>query len=417
MGPTLEAGVARRIPPRGELVHWIAAARAKLATMRVAIGSSLGIVGLALACARPPAPALDPSPPKSSEDQPAVVVEDDGARGSNTPRFWISGAGLRAYDFDGAQLATLSEFGDYARRLPDGRVVLVGGGEAGGESAELLVLDDQGAVALRQALPNGLDLDDCSVDDYGEADHPEAWPLHLQEAAGFRVDAKTGRACLMLQDRNINMADFVVSVSIELEGGGIASEVELDATESCASFDTEPESICPDAERGVPWVEFADAPENEPSEDSWAFHYDDERKRLIGAEGEGPLLCEAGAKPDSDDWAACSMSESRSPSGRWELLIGRWESGDYIYRELALLDRETGALFQFHEQGEGTKMVEVEAPAIFAVEGPGVLAVVGESDYGWLPEDRLWVDGRLIIPARREIVEIGGRRARALTAE
>ena len=63
-----------------------------------------------------------------------------------------------------------------------------------------------------------------------------------------------------------------------------------------------------------------------------------------------------------------------------------------------------------------TMLTAYDAPTaqIFDEADGTAMSVVGESDIGWLPNDRLWVDGRLLIPETRTVVSIGGTRVRSL---
>jgi len=98
-----------------------------------------------------------------------------------------------------------------------------------------------------------------------------------------------------------------------------------------------------------------------------------------------------------------TMAEGRSPSGRW-LVVSRHvgdDEGDYIYRQLALLDLASGQLYRLPRQaGPWPEPFDLAhfKPAAAASQ---TLTAVGETDVAWLPftgDDLLVVDKTLVVP-------------------
>jgi hypothetical protein len=94
-----------------------------------------------------------------------------------------------------------------------------------------------------------------------------------------------------------------------------------------------------------------------------------------------------------------------SPSGRWLVLAGDQEDGDYIHRNVVLLDRTTGEVFPI--PGEPT----ARWPAPLAASGKrspprirtpvaATSSIVGETDLRWLgrsPASEILIVGELVV--------------------
>src|SRR5690606_22764599 len=118
--------------------------------------------------------------------------------------------------------AEIGEIGDHARRLPDGRVVVL---EQTGENLAVVVLDQSGKVSLRAPIPNSFDPETCVVAQPGAELDEHGWGLNVQEANAFAVDVEHDQACLQLQDRNDNMAELGLFVAVGLGGGEIQTAI------------------------------------------------------------------------------------------------------------------------------------------------------------------------------------------------
>lgn len=310
-----------------------------------------------------PAPPTIPPPPAAK----LVIGNDEG---------------LHEYDLAGARLATLVPGpATEPRILPDGRIAFLR--EADGKLS--LWLHGPGAPAKQvAALPRNFDDEACKATDTPGIE------LAVQAPGDFRIDATTQEACIRLQDRNDNMIEFGVALSVSLQDGSLRQAV-YEALEDSCSVPDSADDACLD----IPfWT-----PPAQPSA-SFPFTYDESAHTLSGPEGAPQRWCEG----EGED-APCVGLESVSNGGRFQLLSGRVSEGDYIHRELLVLDRQDGTLWAF--AGEPRSMIAVTFAQVFG-EHDEWQGAVGESDLRWLADDRLWLDGLLVDPAARKLVDIGG---------
>ena len=361
-----------------------------------------------LACDGGPSTTRSPEPPAE-----AVHGEADGPAPSDsgTPRFWVADDGLVAYDLDGNRLTQLGPAGlDRARRLADGGVVGLAEPEAG--PLTLFVLDPAGAVVRELALPDSFAPESCEISPTQPGGDRVGELLYVQAPRDFQT--RDGAACVSLLDRNENMASYGLDLTVDLASGGVLARVGLDAEESCTDRELLTGTVAARCEPGaanLPWVESAAA---ETSRDDFPARFD-EPSRTVTIDAVVARLCPPGHTSESpdDDWGICSEFDSRSPTGRWELLTGLWSEGDSIYRDVLLFDRSDGSLWQIDTSDDAPRFVPVAPADIFTEASEyGRLALVGESDYAWLPGDRLWIDGWLLILDQRRVVTLGGVLAR-----
>ena len=299
------------------------------------------------------------------------------------------------------------------------------------ERVELKLLAPGQDTAPTVVVPSALDHKTCKAvaPREGGADADEQFALGVQDTADVAL-GEAGVLCLSLMDRNANMADFMVrellvGVGPTLTGrdrlaglvastGAFDSSVEIDVDDKCKPS---PLPACKGAKAGAPWIEHE--PPAPKSSDAWPHAYDPKTAKLSkGAELLG-RLCPKGAldDPDFEIEYGCAELESSSPSGRYQVLAGLRESGDYIYRNLLVLDRKEGVILSppGEDPGPDGKRVMTEvAPAAVMDEdkAPGVMAT-GETEVVWLPGERLWIGGTLLIPEQRRAQYIGGTLARA----
>ncbi|NVB40231.1 hypothetical protein G6O69_20480 [Pseudenhygromyxa sp. WMMC2535] len=419
--------MSRRVSPSHRRAWLLACALMVLACGREDAPAEVGAQGAGAEVAAPskaPAPEelatpkADAAPEEAAASGEAPEDEDEGTPGVETPeepppeplRFWVANEGLRAYDLDGKRVASVSKWGEHARRLADGRVVVFGPKKAGNQ---LVVLSAQGKVQRRVALPVGFDASCAAIstmptgDDVEDGEVVEDWvePVSVQERGGFALDATGTYACLELLDRNINMADVGLKVAVELGSGGVQTRIELDMEETCEGKGDALPGACEKVELGAPWIEGTPAPAPASSgAQTWDFALDDDDHWLLEGGERVRRLC------DEED-SSCAVLESASPSGRWLLLTGRESEGDYIHLDLLLLDLSSGQLWELREGKRGRKrFVKVSVAEALGESAEIVVSMVGESDVAWLPRDRLWIDGLLVIPDEKKVVWIGGSR-------
>ncbi len=356
--------------------------------------------------------------PAAAEHEPATVevapAPEPTATAPAGPRFWIASGGLHAYDLNGTKLASLGDRGDSARRLADGRIVVVAQSPLG---ARLSVLDATGKPGVESELPTVLDHDSCSItvnvfekDDDGDASLAHEG-LDMQSASDFAVNAAGTHACISLLDRNENMSDYQVALAVEIATGKVDSAVVLDLSDH-----SPPTSLdaCKEPGSEQAWVEGVETVATK----SWKYTYDDQTGALSSAGEPVRELCIPKADRD-EDWnprdGGCLSTEVVSSSGRWLLVSAMNDvGGDYIYRLIYLLDLETAGLSTLVCKDEGPCTMQNVAPEqLFVGDEPPGHDVVGETEIGGLPGDRFWIDGKLLIPADAKVVEIGGTLAQS----
>lgn len=192
--------------------------------------------------------------------------------------------------------------------------------------------------------------------------------------------------CIQLQDRNDNMMDIGVTYEVELATGAIKQTIR--------------HSACPgskDMSAGC-HVTLATGAADKPA----AKPFDITDGALVD---HGKV----GAKLSPADY----HEDSISPSGKWAVIGGNMSEGDYIHRDLFLLDRDSGKLYPLPE-------TTATWPAPLAAADLAKLGdwsekttgAVGETAIVWLGNgDTLNIDHALIVPGSR-IVQLAGALAR-----
>ncbi|MFV8750564.1 hypothetical protein ACNOYE_08420 [Nannocystaceae bacterium ST9] len=319
----------------------------------------------------PVPPPVEPAIPPATDPVRLLIGDDEG---------------LHEYDLEGKRLATLVKGAAWMPRvLVDGRVVFLREGELwthtpGGETKRVAELPRRWKAEACKAETGKLRDEDVQLD--------------VQAPGDFRLDASKQEACLRLQDRNDNMVSFGVAVWVELATGKLRQTPMVDLEGECV-----PE----EQEAGYCYDLPLERPDPPASTASFPFAYDPESGKLSGS-ASASTICRAPAGP-----AECAGVERRSFGGRFELLSGEMDGGDYIYRELVVLDRQDGTLWALPADSNATSLLAIQPSDVFA----GGLheawsSQPGEADVRWLPEDRLWIEGKLIDPAKRTIVKLGG---------
>ncbi len=223
------------------------------------------------------------------------------------------------------------------------------------------------------------------------ADSEEDITLAVQDRDDVRLDADGTHLCVLLQDRNVNMMSFARSVRVDLKSHKVEDRW------------TAWDSNCDEKATG----EVLDCPQREapaaPKKDA-SFPYRYEEHKLIGPEGKnlggiGDFVLDT-APP--------------SPSGRWVILAGNLEEGDYIHMNLLLLDRQTGEVFPLGgESGKWPKPLkkkELKKPTREAL-GDRAGDFVGESARYFLDDNTLVMDNALLFLDQKKVVAIPGELA------
>jgi hypothetical protein len=289
------------------------------------------IAGLAGPACRPEAS----KPAKTAPDAPVAGSTDKaqsspGARSAPARDELIVGSerGLDAYGLDGVHRRTISPGAALHPRWFDADSVIV-----------LAPRDPQtlgaGARLQRISLADGRRRELAMLPPFAceprsePSDSPFAsfpYPLDLQDGNDFELSLSAGLMCLQLLDRNINMASVVLDVRVDLRTGRVERWLAVG------------EDVCTpprDVRLGSAPNECSEAPAASAAP-ARAYPYDMPRAdgRVIQMSPEG----EHTALQLGSDYSP----ESYSPSGRWLVLGGDTEEGDYLYRRLSLLDRENG---------------------------------------------------------------------------
>lgn len=332
--------------------------------------------------AEPEPTKAEPEPAKPEPAKPDEPAKPEPIDPSATTLLIADDEGLHEYDLAGTKRATLvTGPATMPRVLPDGRVVFLR--DQGGLT--LWLHAPGGKTKQVAALPQRFSSEACKL----EPGTPDDDLLAVQAPGDFRLDPDASEVCLRLQDRNDNMASVGVALWVSLVDGAIRQETFLDLDGSCVSGDDPGHCIGLALERKPP----------PPSPASFPFAYASESGTLTGPGGVASRLC-LGEGNDT-----CAAVEARSGSGRFELLSGKVEGEDYIYRELIVLDRQDGSLWVL--SGDPPAALAITPDQVFA-EHQGWLSATGESDLRWLAQDHLWIGGLLIDPATRKVLPIGG---------
>lgn len=217
----------------------------------------------------------------------------------------------------------------------------------------------------------------------------ELFPLAIQSPWDFAVDATGRLVCMTLMDRNLNMKDIKVDVRIDLESGKVSRFIEVG--QSC-----KPSRGVEIGHPRTPSWQACGRKERPASGRAFRFAFD-----------EGMIVeLVPGSRPSPRVRLSDYTAEDESPSGRWRVLGGDIEEGDYIHRRIVLLDREAGEVFPIPEApGAWPRPLEGSgAQPPFVIALPKTASVVGETDLRWLGED----DASELLVVDRLVVRPGG---------
>jgi hypothetical protein len=304
----------------------------------------LGLVlGVAAACGSQ-TPAQ--SPPPENTAPPART---------GIPLIAAHGGGIFEITRDGRDVRQLSKTPAQQPRwvVPGRRLVFLTTDAAELRSLDLGVGREQLVARVRTRL-------DCPSGSVAVGTPDPGVTLSLHDDDDFVV--QSGRACIRLMDRNANMADFILDVRVDLATGRAEEFIPI-ARDTCK-------------------VARREAPPCEPA------------PRRGGGEIRLP---ERAGPPDFFAGAA-------SPSGRWVLLHGNNQQGDYIYHQVVLYEIATRRTFPIFVRDAGDRPWPAPVPADqLAVPDALGDSVIAETPVYWLPgsDDRLVVDGYLIVPGVR----------------
>lgn len=238
---------------------------------------------------------------------------------------------------------------------------------------------------------------------HGTVAEPYVLADHLHFEASMAVDDT--RACFEVMDRNLNMASVILDVEVSLASGTITHQVAF--SEECGALDDAAREALPctpvlrAAARQAPGsVRARPMP--------WSLEGEGDRVRLVGPRGRSRRVAILDAS-----------IETVSRDGRWAVVAGNREEGDYLYRSLYLLDRRRGAIHPIGFAGddpgagaEGHSWPAALSPAELAdpvrVAGHGFV-VTGETSVRWIEAGRaLVLGGDLVVRPGRGVARLPG---------
>jgi len=207
-------------------------------------------------------------------------------------------------------------------------------------------------------------------------------------------------------DRNNNMANVAIDVLVDLNNGKVSRWLTL-GEEDCLPptgvkvAGASDRMDCPFSEEATP---------EPPTPPEFPFTFSEKGVLKMGSDVAGtPILEIPGYQPDSS---------GPSPSGRWLVLSGDQEDGDYIHRALVLLNRENGEVFPIvlrRSWPSPLRPVGKRNPPRIKTPIAKTSPVVGETDVRWLGTSKdsecLIVDDLVVKPGAFSF-SVGGEIAR-----
>jgi hypothetical protein len=212
--------------------------------------------------------------------------------------------------------------------------------------------------------------------------------LSIQADEDFGFENGGGAICIRLQDRNINMADVIVSFRVELATGKVTPTIEM--------------SECSHEPGDMPQGCHGELPEHaaRQKESAKPFAISD------GVLTHGKSRRKLGRPSDYHE-------EQVSPSGKWSIVGGNLSNGDYIERDLFLLDRDTGKLYPLPRSARTwpRPIPERDLGKLQRWSGRTVM-VVGETTILWLGKEDSVAIGQLLVVPGASIAHFDGDLAR-----
>jgi hypothetical protein len=210
--------------------------------------------------------------------------------------------------------------------------------------------------------------------------------LSPQEDDDFVIDASGDAACLDLKDRNVNMVNVDVALYVDFRNGRVQQQMTM-------------------PECGAPKIAECTSPlaSPEPTPKPAPFDLDD-KGRLVRRDGKKKIVVVSAI--GSGDFAPGLVS----PSGQWMTITGNEETGDYIHRQLFLLDRMSGKIWPVRKDVKqpltAAQILDPQREQIDTVD------VVGESPIRWLANPELLLVDSLLVTPGKTAVELPGDIAR-----
>jgi len=285
--------------------------------------------------------------------------------------------GVLEVGLDGHVIRSLStKAASRARLLPDRRVLFLS--DTGGQ---LWTVSLDGGQERRVAkLSQRYTLCDDAAD-YQKGYRFSVDDLAVQEDSDFVIDKSAKAACLSLKDRNTNMLNVDVNIHVDLASGRVRHTLAWPKCNGAAA---------------IPRCDEADTPDPTPATSSYPYDLGDgdpdgNNRPLVRREADGKQTVVSTI--GSGDFTAVALS----PSTRWLARAGNESEGDYIHRDLFLLDRKTGQIWPVRDK----KLRPLTARQVKQIGKAKIETadIVGETALWWLPgQDVLVVDFLLVTP-------------------
>jgi hypothetical protein len=236
-------------------------------------------------------------------------------------------------------------------------------------------------------------------------DAPDSSTMAIQSADDFIIDVDKRHACMTLMDRNVDMVSVWLDIRIDLVNGRIERWLTMGG-----------ESCVPSAGVKVMKGDESSGPRCEnasrlPARDSTPSRFEFTESGILKERGQG------GARILRVPGYGVNSGFDESPSGRWSVLRGDVEEGDYIHARLLLLDRDKGELFRIAESRSWPPPLRPKGKhGLPQIKTPvDTIDVVGESDVRWLgssAESELLVVDSLVVKPGHYAFSVDGEIAR-----
>jgi hypothetical protein len=207
-------------------------------------------------------------------------------------------------------------------------------------------------------------------------------------------------ACFEVMDRNLNMASVIALIDFDLRTGGVTSSITV--AEHCPSLDDAAREAlpCMQALRGRARVRELARTRRRVAR-AW---------RLGVVRGSPALL--GPARQRQSLAIEAPILESISPDGRWAVMSGDRDDGDFVYRRLWMLDLVRGRVFPIASDDASPRQPWPApiAPRALSDHDAMVTASIGATGETsvWWRGPTLVIGERLLITPGRSIVTLPG---------
>ena len=219
---------------------------------------------------------------------------------------------------------------------------------------------------------------------------------HIHRDSDILYDPKRGEMCMELGDRNENMRNVGVRVRVLLENnpsfpsdrrGRVRHSLTIEGT--CKKSSMKPIPYCIPLHKTTSGDTSVTETVKYPFEWKSAEQYTADHGS-VDKDGSGFSL-------DPDNFRL-ELSLERSPTGRWVAINGNPRDGDYLYRQVVLLDQKTG---KFYQTGKRDDCRQAIAPNRLDKKENEYYPnpIIGEARLAWLGnKDLLLLHQSIVVP-------------------